>query len=137
MKFFFERVKINDKYDYREEFPFVSPCGVEMNYIKCEELPIVLNKLITSNEAKNLQQFKKNSTNFQENDNGYLLYAGDQLFTVFKPSKLSVHPETGRLYHPCPNHLGGVALIASALASELSSHFHYSKNAASDDEVFI
>lgn len=128
-------MKLNNRYDYKGDFPFVSPCGVEMNYIKSEELPIVYNKIVTKDEAMNLKQFetvfKKTATT--PNHNGYLLYAGDQLWVPFEPSRLSVNPETGRLYHPCADHLGGVALIASALASELSNRFKY-LHAATDAE---
>ena len=135
LKFFFERLKLNDKDAYKDEFPFMSPCGVEMNFIKCEELPTVYNKIITFDQAKNFKPLEKQLKVSEPHYNGYLLYAGDQLWTPFEPSKLSVNPESGRVYHPCEKHLGGVALIASALATELSSHFHYPQNNTTEDEV--
>lgn len=36
-----------------------------------------------------------------------------------------MHPENGRLYHSGPDRVGGVGLIKSSLADELSSFFVY------------
>lgn len=30
----------------QDEFPYVSPCGVEMNYIRCDDVPIVFTHLL-------------------------------------------------------------------------------------------
>ena len=32
---------------YEAEFPYVSPCGREVNYIRCDDLPIVFSQLLT------------------------------------------------------------------------------------------
>ena len=45
LKFFLSRVKINRK-ENCEEWPYVSPCGDEMNYIKCDDLPVVFQTII-------------------------------------------------------------------------------------------
>lgn len=36
-----------------------------------------------------------------------------------------MHPNTGRVYHPCSERGGGVGLVRSALAIELSPFFIY------------
>ncbi len=45
LAFFFRRVKPNTG-RYQDEFPFVSPCGPEMNYIRCDDLPIVYTHML-------------------------------------------------------------------------------------------
>jgi len=36
LAFFFKRVKLNTTGRYEVEFPYVSPCGREKNYIRCD-----------------------------------------------------------------------------------------------------
>ena len=43
----------------------------------------------------------------------------------FDPSSLCMHPGNGRLYHTGPQRAGGVGLVKSALADELSRFFVY------------
>lgn len=43
----------------------------------------------------------------------------------FQPNKLVMLPQNGRVYHPGPEKAGGVGLVKSALAFELSSCFEY------------
>lgn len=43
----------------------------------------------------------------------------------FQPEKICMLPESGRIYHPGPNKAGGVGLIKSSLAVELSPNFEY------------
>lgn len=38
-----------------------------------------------------------------------------------------MHPVTGRVYHPCSERSGGVGLVRSALAIELSPFFVYAE----------
>lgn len=38
-----------------------------------------------------------------------------------------MHPDSGRVYHPAPELVGGVGLVRSALAIEFSPHFQYSQ----------
>ena len=55
-----------------------------------------------------------------------LAYGGTPTLTVlFQPHKLCMLPGTGRVYHPGPEKLGGVGLVKSSLAIELSQFFTY------------
>lgn len=46
MAFFFRRIKRNTTGRYEEEFPYVSPCGPETNYVRCDDLPVVFTQLL-------------------------------------------------------------------------------------------
>ena len=41
LEFFFKRLKLNDSGSYAAAFPYLSPCGREKNYIRCDDLPVV------------------------------------------------------------------------------------------------
>jgi len=103
LHFFFRRVRLNNTGCYQEEFPYISPCGVEMNYIKCDDVPIVFTQL--------------------ENDILYHNHAGKLLSVPFEPQTLWMVPRNGRVYHNGPPRAGGVGLVASKLAVKLSKDF--------------
>lgn len=41
MQFFFKRVKFNKTGRFEQYFPYLSLCGRERNFIRCDDLPIV------------------------------------------------------------------------------------------------
>jgi len=91
-----------------QDYPYVSPCGKEMNYVKVDDLPVVFHDLV------------ENETN-----RTVLLYGGN-LEEPFDPLRLAVCPESGRFYHQCDpvkSPLGrkhGYGLISSYLALRLN-----------------
>ena len=46
LSFFFKRLKVNDTEHYQKQFPFISPCGRELNYIRCEDIPVVFTHIV-------------------------------------------------------------------------------------------
>lgn len=123
LKFFFKRLKQNQTTRYTEDFPFVSPCGKEMNYIRCDDLPVVFATIIEDSDVSANQS------------PGLLTFSGigDNLTFPFQPEKICMLPESGRIYHPGPEKVGGVALIKSSLAIELSPYFEYRKGNQDSD----
>ncbi|XP_030046101.1 UPF0598 protein C8orf82 homolog [Microcaecilia unicolor] len=109
--FFFKQIRKNQTGRYEEEFPYVSPCGRERNFIRCDDRPIVFTHL--------LQDPSSNSE--------LLSYCGgaEKLTVKFEPEKLVMFRDNGRVYHPAPEKTGGVGLVKSALAFELSPCFEY------------
>lgn len=110
--FFFKQLRKNGTGRY-QEFPYLSPCGRERNFVRCEDLPIVFTHLVRGDEPE-----------------GELLSyggAGDELSVNFEPQRLFM-PVNGRVYHPAPERTGGVGLVKSALAFELSGHFEYTSS---------
>ena len=118
LRFFFSQVRLNTiaqcKSKEEEEFveyPFRSPCGNEMNFIKCADRPFVFEDL-------------------RKDDNGKwtLVFGGGELVMPFLPETLRISLSTGRLYHDVETkHIAsgtreGIALMRSQLAVELGKH---------------
>lgn len=109
LQFFFNRIKVNDSDKYTQEFPYISPCGRESNYIRCDDLPIVYTHIIEKNGELKLTYG----------------YAGDLLTSDFQPKKIFMNPISGRVYHPAAEKVGKIGLIRSKLAIELSKNFEF------------
>ena len=122
LKFFFKRLKQNNTTKFKEDFPFISPCGQEMNYIRCDDLPVVFSTIIEDSDTTSESP-------------GRLTFSGigDTLTFPFQPEKVCMLPESGRIYHPGPEKVGGAALIKSSLAIELSPCFEYRKGVQEND----
>ncbi|XP_071526729.1 UPF0598 protein CG30010 [Panulirus ornatus] len=110
LQFFFSRLRFNETGRY-PEFPFLSPCGRERNFIRCDDLPLVFTHLVMKDMASGPEE--------------HLAYgnAGDVMTLFFQPSEICMQTETGRVYHPAPERVGGVGLIRSQLSIHLSTHF--------------
>lgn len=75
LNFFFKRVTKNDTGSHTD-YPFISPCGKEMNYIKVADTPFVLKNMIENK-----------------------LYYAPDLFVEFQPQEL-MYSQSGSVYHP-------------------------------------
>ncbi|XP_014280771.1 UPF0598 protein CG30010 [Halyomorpha halys] len=102
--FFYKRIRLNNTSRYESSFPYVSLCGRERNYIRCDDVPIVYTHIV-NNGDKDLFCYGN---------------AGDLMYNNFLPEKLFMDPETGRMYHPCHETAGSIGLVASKLAIQLS-----------------
>jgi hypothetical protein len=111
LKFFFSRVRTNTYIDrpYTSTFPYVSLCGRERNFIRCDDVPFVLTRL---HYDDNLFEF---------------CHIPSSLFSIrFEPARIYVKRDTGRLYHPMPTIFNiGIALIKDSIAEQLSSQLIY------------
>lgn len=110
LRFFFKRLQFNKTGRYTTDFPFVSPCGPEMNFVRCDDQPIVFTHLVKNDSRTHCLAFGGHA---------------DMLTVPFQPEKLCMLPQSGRLYHPAPDRTGGVGLVKSLLAIELSQQFLY------------
>uniref|UniRef100_A0AAG5DJ00 Uncharacterized protein n=1 Tax=Anopheles atroparvus TaxID=41427 RepID=A0AAG5DJ00_ANOAO len=110
LEFFFKRLKLNDTERYNEEFPFLSVCGRERNYIRCDDLPIVFTHIFEDNDKAEMISYA---------------HAGDKLRMPWEPNRVCMFPDSGRVYHPAPERYGSIGLIRSKLAIELSSYFTF------------
>ncbi|KAG8537928.1 hypothetical protein GDO81_023556, partial [Engystomops pustulosus] len=119
--FFFKQVRRNESGRYVGDFPYISPCGRERNYIRCEDRPVVFTHLL-SDEVSGAQRLS-------------YCGGGDKLTVRFEPEKLVMLPENGRVYHPAPGEAGGVGLVKSSLAYELSPCFEFPAGSSSGTPI--
>ncbi|MEQ9365296.1 MAG: DUF4505 family protein [Leptospirales bacterium] len=80
LDFFFRRLRANSGGEARE-YPWVSPCGPEMNFVRAAGAPIVFDRLVADG-PQDMLGFNHTS-----------------LRVVFEPERLRVSPE-GALLHP-------------------------------------
>lgn len=104
LRFFFNQLRANNTGRY-PEFPYLSICGRERNFVRCDDCPFVYTHVIQ-----------------KINHLGYN-HAGDLLSLAFEPQKIFMLPETGRVYHPAPERAGWIGLVRSKLAIEFSKNF--------------
>ena len=110
--FFFKRLKINET-DRYPEFPYLSPCGRERNFIRCDDKAVVYTHIIPQPES----------------EFDLLAFGGagnhSDLTVNFEPERICMLPNTGRVYYPCSVDLGGVGLVKSSIAIDISKHFDF------------
>lgn len=127
LAFFFKRLRVNSTDRYQQDFPYISPCGRELNYIRCDDLPVVFTHLL-NRDGEVIQDIPSHAhLPAREEAPELLSYGGTgNLLTLpFQPEKLCMLPGSGRVYHMGPPIVGGVGLVKSSLALELSQFFGY------------
>uniref|UniRef100_A0A1B6E3I0 Uncharacterized protein n=1 Tax=Clastoptera arizonana TaxID=38151 RepID=A0A1B6E3I0_9HEMI len=107
--FFFKRLRPNVTGRYEKDFPFISPCGRELNFIRCDDMPIVYTHIVNKNNKDVLCY-------------GHI---GDIMYQDFQPDHIYMDNTTGRVYHPAPETAGSIGLIRSKLAIEISSNLRF------------
>lgn len=119
LEFFFRRLRPNETGKYTADFPFASPCGREMNFVRCDDLPFVFTHVVNLEDPKD------------GIEKPFLLHnhASNLLSIAFEPQHLCMPSGTGRVYHPAPERAGGVGLVRSLLAVEFSKHFLFANDA--------
>ena len=110
MELFFRNLRLNKSDRFHNEFKYVSNCGIERNYLKCDDLPFVASHLD------------------QENNVFYLNHIKSDYWSVkFEPQNLVYDLESGRLYYffenlKC-NPMNKTASIDSELMIKKKSQF--------------
>ncbi|XP_034110036.1 UPF0598 protein CG30010 [Drosophila albomicans] len=115
LQFFFSRLRQNETQRY-EMFPFMSPCGRERNFVRCDDTPIVFTEQHSGDNATDILTYA---------------HGGPVLSVAFQPHNLYMHPKSGRVYHPAWPKVGGIGLVRSKLAIELSQYFIFTESDAS------
>jgi len=135
LNFFFRNIKHNKSGRYEGDFPFVSMCGIERNFIRCDDVPIVFTGIVPTSDKEG---------NFD------LVIAFSDLKYPFAPESLYMLPEStdkdcdndeegeedsgnimahgGRIYHRADSKLLGYGLIRSTLAQEIGNLFKLDSN---------
>uniref|UniRef100_A0A0K0FHL6 UPF0598 protein (inferred by orthology to a C. elegans protein) n=1 Tax=Strongyloides venezuelensis TaxID=75913 RepID=A0A0K0FHL6_STRVS len=100
LTFFFRNLKLNDVKRYDDEFPYLSVCGNELNFVSCNDKPIVYTKWNEDDDT-----FQINWSNRQQKIN---------------PANLFML-ENGRLYHSST--FDNYGLVRSSLADKFFPMF--------------
>lgn len=82
LEFFFRKLRKNNSNRYENKFSFISYCGIERNYLRCDDLPFVITLLDEKNDLIQLNQINSSIWSFK-----------------FHPTNLFHNPENGRLYY--------------------------------------
>lgn len=115
LKFFFDRLQSNNTDRYTTEFPYLSRCGYERNYVQVDDCPIVYTHVMGNQISYN--------------------YGGDLMAVQFEPEQICMCPQTGRVYYPTTERYGRLALVRSKLAIELSKHFVFQSKKSSEQRT--
>ncbi|XP_016967921.1 UPF0598 protein CG30010 [Drosophila biarmipes] len=115
LRFFFSRLRLNKTNRYEKEFPYISLCGRERNFIRCDDTPLVFTEQLRKDDKEVLSY----------------AHSGQVLTLPYEPHKLYMDPRNGRVYHPATPQVGGIGLVRSKLAIELSQHFEFPTGEAS------
>lgn len=103
LEFLYKNLKLNTTGTYVKQFPYLSLCGREKNFIGCEDLPFVITNL---NNKKNILYVNNVET----------------LNCLFDPKLIYVH-HNGRFYYPLTGKLAtfptSIALFKSSVSIEL------------------
>ncbi|XP_032037076.1 UPF0598 protein C8orf82 homolog [Aythya fuligula] len=129
LTFFFERLRPNRSGRYEAAFPYLSPCGRERNYVRCEDRPVVFTRLLPPGTTGTTSTTSSATGSTAAPQMLSYCGGGERLAVPFEPPRLALRPENGRLYHPAPARAGGVGLVSSALADEWSQAFEYGAGA--------
>ncbi|OQR80769.1 hypothetical protein ACHHYP_17219 [Achlya hypogyna] len=115
LKFFFHQLRPHAATDLQYvpaflEYPFRSPCGPEMNYIKVADTPVVVTELQKRGDSWSL------TTN-----------ADPERTVPFDPTLLAISATTGRLYHWVETkYIQGYGLVKSQVAVDIAGSIAFS-----------
>eukprot|EP01059_Diplonema_ambulator_P016193 TRINITY_DN2753_c0_g4_i1.p1 TRINITY_DN2753_c0_g4~~TRINITY_DN2753_c0_g4_i1.p1 ORF type:complete len:182 (+),score=26.91 TRINITY_DN2753_c0_g4_i1:163-708(+) len=111
LNFFFGLLKENTTGLHEQEFPWVSRCKGERNFLRSSDRPIVYTSLEYIDEKP------------------YLTYGGGGLKVLFDPTKLAVC-SLGRIYYP--SKVGGMGLLSCHLAMKVGLEDIWDVDGATD-----
>lgn len=118
LQFFYKNIRLNGTNRYQDTFPFVSYCGIERNYIHCDDLPFVFTELDRDEDILNLNNVK-------------ILYCS------FKPELLHVSIDTGRIYYPFIENIEKLPTSIGLMKSNLCLELLKSIEIKSENEVYF
>lgn len=102
LNFFYKQLRVNNTDRFKDSFPFLSRCGLERNFLRCNDRPIVFTEFVDDGEAFRVGQ--------------------SSIKYPFQPTSLSML-KNGRLYHKAP--FEDYGLVASKTADLLFPLFSF------------
>ncbi|KAI6182832.1 UPF0598 protein C8orf82 [Aphelenchoides bicaudatus] len=104
LDFFYGRLRLNKTGQY-PDFPYISLCQGEQNFLKCDDRPIVFTKV--------------------DAEQNCLQVGNCSRMVEFEPEKICMF-ENGRVYHPA--RFDNYGLVNSRIADELYKNFEFDSN---------
>ena len=109
LDYFFKVLRHNDSDNYSSNYPFVSVCWNELNFVRyTDDICSLVFKDILEHHSENL-----------------ILTYGGSLRQKFDPSCMALSEKTGRLYHSVSNHkhlVGSYGLLHPSICEFISSN---------------
>ena len=156
LDFFWRNIR-NNTSNVHPEYPWISHCGRELNFIKCEaSIPIVFHDLIRKVDDDNDQyrSYEVSLDEAEQNNFEFFLQFGGTLRVPLDPSQLKCDLETGRLYHAIPQGVKSVkcsnvaennnralqgmryAVIGSHLLLRMINEFEIVRMSSTEDSLY-
>ncbi|GMR53219.1 hypothetical protein PMAYCL1PPCAC_23414, partial [Pristionchus mayeri] len=124
LNFFYRMLKKNETERYKGEFPFLSRCGIERNFLRCDDCPLVFTRLRMEGEQPMLRIGESSlEVPFEVRIHPPSLW--DVQESMWQPWSLLLG-SNGRVYHPSRLDL---ALLTSKLADQLFPLCKFDENA--------
>lgn len=111
---------------FQDSFPYLSPCGIERNFVRCDDTPVVYRELRPAGTSLKQPVDLRELVQATSPAAVELVCAGTTR-VEFEPEHLQM-TESGRLYYPMPEqwrHLGDLALVASPIALALAGQMRF------------
>lgn len=92
LNFFYKQLRADNNHIH-PEFPYVSPCGKELNFVRCEDITAAtaFSELVKGSGENSFNSFS-------------LRIGASDLMQTFDPNKLRISRENGHLYHLLSDH---------------------------------
>ena len=125
LEIFFRNLRTNTSVRFKPEFPFISYCGREQNYLKCDDLPFVVTHLDFESDLMQINNLKGASWQISFDANNVMLNeATGRLYYHIEKDNIAAHPDNIMLkrklqmfeHLPC-----NICLIKSSISIELMS----------------
>merc|ERR1719361_1233936 len=125
LDFFWRNIRNNTSNVY-PEYPWISHCGRELNFIKCEaSSPIIFHDLIrrVDDDENQYRSYQVSLDEVEQNNFEFFLQFGGSLRIPLDPSQLKCELESGRLYHAIPNDVKSVK-CSNVIGNDEKSTLH-------------
>ena len=126
LEFFMKRISVDRNKTFENlGFNYKSLCAGEINYIKCDDLPVVFSHLLDENYELVTESQGIDSIKYIAWGGGYhSSYKSNwKMLEKFDKNSLFMLESSGRVYHKAKDRYGGVGLVKSSLVLEFYDLF--------------
>lgn len=148
LEFFYKNLKFNETDRHVEAFPYLSLCGRERNYLRCDDLPLVVTEMDYEKDIMYLNQLKSLNWAFRfDPANLYHNFDTGRLYYLFENERLRIEtPETVKQDHSARAKLNikhafdrlpfQIALVKSSISINLLKNVVHDQSSSSSEKRF-